>query len=71
MVVDSCNEVMRINNDNIEPAPEIITKRVHEDYLEGVGVIGNRLIILLDLVKVINDKAINQVKDAHSKAVKK
>lgn len=56
MVVDGCNEVIRINSSQIEPTPEIIKSKIKSEYLEGVGIIKNRLIILLDLNRVIDDK---------------
>ncbi len=52
MVVDSVSEVHRIAEDQIEPAPDLLTS-VDTDYIRGVGKIGDRLIILLDLGRVI------------------
>jgi purine-binding chemotaxis protein CheW len=52
MVVDSVSEVHRIAEDQIEPAPDLLTS-VDTDYIRGVGKIGDRLIILLDLARVI------------------
>ena len=42
----------RIAEDQIEPAPDLLTS-VDTDYIRGVGKIGDRLIILLDLGRVI------------------
>ena len=53
MIVDSCNEVLRISHNQIEPAPTIITKKIQAEYIKGVGILKDRLIILLDLIKVI------------------
>ena len=53
MVVDSVSEVLRLAVDQIEPAPEMITG-VDTEYIRGVGKIDDRLIILLDLAKVIS-----------------
>ncbi|MEA2721783.1 MAG: purine-binding chemotaxis protein CheW [Candidatus Eremiobacteraeota bacterium] len=52
MVVDSVSEVLRLAVDQIEPAPEMITG-VDTEYIRGVGKIEDRLIILLDLAKII------------------
>lgn len=52
MVVDSVSEVLRISLDAIEDAPEMIAG-VDTEYIQGVGKIEDRLIILLDLAKVI------------------
>ena len=53
MIVDSASEVLTIPLDAIEQAPDIIAG-VDADYLQGVGKLGERLIILLDLTMVIS-----------------
>jgi purine-binding chemotaxis protein CheW len=53
MVVDSVSEVLRLPTDQIEDAPEMITG-VDTEYIRGVGKIEDRLIILLDLAKIIS-----------------
>jgi purine-binding chemotaxis protein CheW len=53
MVVDSVSEVLRLPVEQIEAAPEMITG-VDTEYIRGVGKIEDRLIILLDLAKIIS-----------------
>ncbi|HEV3089678.1 MAG TPA: chemotaxis protein CheW [Candidatus Elarobacter sp.] len=53
MVVDSVSEVLRLPVEQIEPAPEMITG-VDTEYIRGVGKIEDRLIILLDLARIIS-----------------
>jgi len=53
MVVDSVSEVLRLPVDQIEPAPEMISG-VDTEYIRGVGKIDDRLIILLDLARIIS-----------------
>ena len=70
MVVDSCNDVLRITGDKIEPAPPTITQKINADYIQGVGVLEKRLLILVDLGKVIESKDIahiSKVSEQHSK----
>jgi len=52
MIVDSATEVLRVQSDKIEAAPKIITDKIGSHYLEGVAVLDDRLVILLDLVKI-------------------
>jgi purine-binding chemotaxis protein CheW len=52
MVVDSVSEVLRIPVEQIEDAPEMITG-VDTEYIRGVGKMNERLIILLDLGRII------------------
>ena len=61
MVVDSVSEVMRLSASNVEPAPDIISTKVKADYLKGVGKLDERLLILLDLERVLNEDEMAQV----------
>ncbi len=53
VMVDAVNEVMRLAGDAISPASELITT---EDsyYLQGIAKLGDKLLILLDLDKVLS-----------------
>ncbi|HUY39990.1 MAG TPA: chemotaxis protein CheW [Candidatus Dormibacteraeota bacterium] len=53
IVVDSASAVLTIPIEAIEEAPEMVAG-VGADYLQGVGKIGDRLVILLDLTMVIS-----------------
>ena len=63
MVVDSCNEVLRISTENIEKAPDIVTKKVESKYIEGVAMLKERLIILLTPSKILNLEEIKKVEN--------
>ena len=52
MVVDAVAEVMRINSGSIEPPSEAITTK-ESDYLLGIAKLDDRLIILLDMNKLL------------------
>ncbi len=53
MIVDSVSEVLRVNAEAVEPSPTLATD-VSAAYLQGVVKQDNRLIILLDLTKVLS-----------------
>lgn len=53
MVVDSISEVLRLPSSTIEPAPEIVTG-INSEYIKGVAKLEDRLLIFLDLSKVID-----------------
>jgi len=53
MVVDAVSEVLRIPVEQVEEAPEMISG-VETEYIRGVGKLGDRLIIMLDLQRVIS-----------------
>jgi purine-binding chemotaxis protein CheW len=43
--------VLRIPKDNIEPPPPVTT--IEADFIEGVGKLDERLIIILDIDKIL------------------
>jgi purine-binding chemotaxis protein CheW len=68
MVVDSVSEVLRLPVDHVEAAPEMITG-VDTEYIRGVGKIEDRLIILLDLAKIISGSEKRELESADAEAV--
>jgi len=53
MIVDGVSEVLRISNDIVE-RPNSIISDVDTEYLAGVAKLDGRLVILLDLEKVLS-----------------
>ncbi|PLR69771.1 chemotaxis protein CheW [Bacillus sp. UMB0893] len=53
LIVDAANDVIDISLDEIEPPPEVVGA-VEGDYVEGVAKIDKRLIIILELNKVLS-----------------
>jgi purine-binding chemotaxis protein CheW len=60
MVVDSVSEVLNIPLENVEDAPDMIAG-VGTEYIQGVGKVNDRLIILLDLTMVIDGEEKQQL----------
>lgn len=54
MIVDSVDEVLRIPQSSMEPAPRIVTS-VGSDYINGVAKIDKRLLIFLDISKIAGE----------------
>lgn len=52
MIVDSATEVVQLPHDSIEPPPSV-GGSVSSDFLEGVGKIRDRLLIILNLEKIL------------------
>ncbi len=50
-IVDRVHEVLRISSDIVEPAPAMVCS-IDSEFIAGVGKLHDRLIILLDLVKL-------------------
>ena len=53
ILVDEVPEILKIPESDIEPAPELIQMEVRKDYITGVGKLEDRLIILLDIEKIV------------------
>jgi len=53
IIVDSVEEVIKISGEKVQKLPESTTTSVSKDYMTGVGMLDNRLVILLDVDKVL------------------
>jgi purine-binding chemotaxis protein CheW len=60
MIVDAVSEVLRLPNDTIEPPPELVTG-INAEYIKGVAKLQDRLLIFLDLSKVIDATEMSQL----------
>jgi len=52
-IVDSVSEVLRIPADTVEPPPRL--SKVEREYVSGVGKLQNRLLILLDVDRLMSE----------------
>lgn len=55
VIVDSVTEVKNMNSSQIEPLPEALSSSISSEYIQGVGKLDKRLLILVDLKQVIRD----------------
>lgn len=54
-IVDAVSEVLRIPANTVEPPPAVISG-VKGEYINGVGKLDDRLLILIDLNKVLSNR---------------
>ena len=54
-MVDRVEEVLRLDEGCIEETPETVAKGMDRQYIKGVGKLQDRLIIILDIEKVLSD----------------
>ncbi len=52
-VVDSVSEVLRIPSNTVEPPPPVVSG-LESEYISGVGKLADRLLILLDLDRLLS-----------------
>ena len=55
-VVDAVHEVLRIPADTVEPPPPAVMGSVDSEYIKGVGKLDDRLLILLDLDRLLSQE---------------
>jgi len=53
MVVDAVSEVLRVPEESIEPPPPMVAS-VDSAFIKGIAKMGDQLIILLDITKVLS-----------------
>ena len=63
LIVDEVPEVLRISEDAIDPTPEMIESQINSEFIRGVGKLEERLIILLDVDKIMSSEEIKQVSE--------
>ena len=62
LVVDAANEVMKVNPELIEPPPNIF-EQGELNYVTGVGKLGGKLVILIDLAKIMQRGELRRISD--------
>ncbi len=61
-IVDSVNEVLRISSSITEPPPPMVAG-IDSEYITAVGKLEDRLLILLDLEKVLSGEDLNIIEN--------
>lgn len=61
MLVNSVNGVLKLPLSSIEPTPDMIKSKINAEYLIGVGKVGDRLLILLNLARVLGEEEIDEL----------
>ncbi len=62
-VVDRVHEVLRIDSSIVDPAPDMASAS-HSEYIQGVGKLNDRLLILIDLEKLFGKHDLQQIDQA-------
>ncbi|MBK5929721.1 chemotaxis protein CheW [Halochromatium salexigens] len=60
IVVDGVSDVMTLTPDQIKPAPEF-GMSLSSDFLSGLGSLENRMLVLVDIDKLLNSKEMSLV----------
>jgi len=62
ILVDSVSEVLKIPQNKFEAPPSAVKTSINNSYISGIGKLENRLLILIDLGKVLTDEEFEQLK---------
>lgn len=65
LIVDAANDVLDLEEDSIEPPPEVVGT-VEAEYIQGVAKLDKRLFILLNLEKVLSKEDAHELKKAYA-----
>jgi purine-binding chemotaxis protein CheW len=68
-IVDLVSEVIRLPESSVEPAPAVIANKISTEYVRGVGKMEDRLLILLDLDKILSPNELHNVNNIAAEAV--
>jgi len=68
LVVDAANEVMKVNSELIEPPPNIF-EQGELNYVTGVGKLDGKLVIMIDLAKIMQRGELRRLTDIAEAAV--
>lgn len=68
IIVDSVEEVIKIPDESVQQLPESTTTAESKEYMTGVGMLDKRMIILLDMDKVLTGTELFEV-DEINKAI--
>ena len=59
LIVDSASEILKISDEAVEPPPELVSS-IGGDYITGVGKLNDKLIVMLDLTKLMSVEEIKR-----------
>lgn len=62
IMVDSVSEVLKIPQNRFEAPPPAVRTSINNNYISGIGKIDSRLLILIDLARVLNEEELQQLK---------
>lgn len=65
LIVDAVNQVIWIPVKDIKKPPKTLAQKVELDYLNGVAIVGDKLVMVLDLDKLFDGDELKQVSEIH------
>lgn len=63
ILVDGVTEILRISDESIEEAPEIVAEGIEQKYIVGVAKEEGRLIVILDMIRIFSSEEQAELKE--------
>jgi purine-binding chemotaxis protein CheW len=70
MIVSAVSEVLRLSSGSIDEVPSLVDTEVPEHYIKGVGKLKDRLLVLLDLNRILTAEEFQHVEHSVKAAAK-
>lgn len=64
-IVDDASQVLSLDDNQIDSAPEIVSG-IGKKYIEGIGKVEDRMIIMLDLLQVLDEDEKKELMDVNN-----
>lgn len=61
ILVDGVTEILRVDEEAIDPAPELVADAIEKKYIVGVAKVDRRLIVILDMVRIFSNEEQDQL----------
>ena len=66
--VDRVNEVLRVSADIVDPPPPMVCNHDGADYVQGVGKLDDRLLLMLDVNRLFNADEMSRIQETVQEA---
>lgn len=61
LTVNTLKEIIALSEEEIRPTPEVVSMQMETDVFSGIATIGNRVIPILDLERIITKKEVSEL----------
>lgn len=67
ILVDDVKEILKVPADSIKKTPDLVSSKIHADYLKGVSTFNDRLILLLNVDKILDEEDLQKISKINNK----
>jgi purine-binding chemotaxis protein CheW len=67
LLVDDVKEILKVPVDSVKKTPDLVTTKIHSDYLKGVSTFNDRLILLLNVSKILDEEDLQKISKINNK----